>query len=259
VGDFLDGPSLLKVLVTVSHVDTRAQASHIRQCLARLSITILSPEYNCYIQKLNEYVVVLEEGLVARGEALQDTMMNVQAAYMACKDAGFVRFAKDEYGKWEQGANMSLKQYMNSCLIKFKTLKMNGLWETPSPEQEQIIALTAAFTSMKVKATNARSNRTSDGKRESASSGGRTPRKDDGIFAWKEVGPKDGEPKSKVVKGKTYYWCTHHASPLWALHNPDGFPNLCRLHPKYAKLEAAHKAGERADEPTAANMTLQSA
>jgi hypothetical protein len=53
VTGFLDGPSLLKVLVTISHVDTRAQASHIRQCLARLSITILNPEYNCDIQKLN--------------------------------------------------------------------------------------------------------------------------------------------------------------------------------------------------------------
>jgi hypothetical protein len=133
VGGFLDGPSLLKVLVTISHVDTRAQASHIRQCLARLSSTILSPEYNCDIQKLNEYVVVLEEGLAARGEASQDTMMNVQAAYMACKDTDFVRFAKDEYRKWEQGANMSLKQYMNPCLKKFKTLKMKGIWETPSP------------------------------------------------------------------------------------------------------------------------------
>jgi hypothetical protein len=260
VGGFLDGPSLLKVLVTILHVDTRAQASHIRQCLARLSITILSPEYNCDIQKLNKYVVVLEEGLAARGEASQDTMMNVQAAYMACKDADFVRFTKDEYGKWEQGANMSLKQYINSSLIKFKTLKMKGLWETPSLEQEQIIALTAAFTSMKLKATNARSNRTTDGKRESASSGGRTPRKDDGIFAWKGVGPKDGEPKRKAVKGKTYYcWCTHHARPLWALHKPDGFPNLCRLNPKYAELEAAHKAGEKAGEPTAADMTLQRA
>jgi hypothetical protein len=59
--------------------------------------------------------------------------MNVQAAYMACKDTDFVRFAKDEYRKWEQGANMSLKQYMNPCLIKFKTLKMKGIWETPSP------------------------------------------------------------------------------------------------------------------------------
>ena len=74
VNGYQDGPSLLKIIVTISHVDTRAQASHIRQCLARLSITILTPEYNCDIQKVNQYVVVLEEGLAARGEASQDTM-----------------------------------------------------------------------------------------------------------------------------------------------------------------------------------------
>jgi hypothetical protein len=60
---FHDGPSLLKVIVTISHVDTRAQAGYIRQCLARLSITILSAEYNCDIQKINEYVIILEEGV----------------------------------------------------------------------------------------------------------------------------------------------------------------------------------------------------
>jgi hypothetical protein len=34
-GGFLDGPLLLKVMVTILHVNTRAQASHIRQCVAR--------------------------------------------------------------------------------------------------------------------------------------------------------------------------------------------------------------------------------
>ena len=43
---FEDGPSLLKVIVTISHVDTRAQSGYIRQCLARLSITILTDEYS---------------------------------------------------------------------------------------------------------------------------------------------------------------------------------------------------------------------
>jgi hypothetical protein len=260
VSGFLDGPSLLKVLVTISHVDTRAQASHIRQCLARLSITILNPEYNCDIQKLNEYVVVLEEGLAARGESSQDTMMNVQAAYMACKDADFVRFAKDEYAKWEQGATMSLKEYMNSCLIKFKTLKMKGLWETPSPEQEQIIALTAAVSSLslKAKSTKETSSKRTNGKKESTQAG-KTPRKDDGSFAWKGVAPKEGDSTTKVVKGKTYHWCTHHANPLWSLHNPDSFPNLCRLNPRYDELEAAHKAGGKGSEPAAGDMTLQDA
>jgi hypothetical protein len=70
IGGFQDGPSLLKVIITISHVDTRAQAGYIRQCLARLSITVLTAEYNCDIQKLNELVIILEEGLTARGETL---------------------------------------------------------------------------------------------------------------------------------------------------------------------------------------------
>jgi hypothetical protein len=74
-----------------------------------------------------------EEGLSVLGEALQETMMSVQAAYMVCKDADFVRHAKDQYARWEQGATMTLKGYMGSSLTKFKTFKMKGLGEASSP------------------------------------------------------------------------------------------------------------------------------
>jgi hypothetical protein len=70
--------------------------------------------------------------------------LNFHAVHMACQDAGFVRHAKDEYAKkWKHGATVSLKEYMASGLTKYKTLKMKGLSQAPSPEQEQIIALTA--------------------------------------------------------------------------------------------------------------------
>jgi hypothetical protein len=260
---FEDGPSLLKVIVTISHVDTRAQAGYIRQCLARLSITILTPEYNCNIQKINEHVAVLEEGLHARGETSQDTMMNVNTAYMACKDADFVRHAKDEYGRWEQGATMTLlKGYMASCLVKYKTLKMKGLWEAPSPEQEQIIALTAAVSSLKTKAASKVGNKTKTG--SSDKSNKKTDKvpsrtRNAGIFAWKDVPPGAGEATTKVFNEKTYYWCTHHPSPMWALHNPDTYPNLCRLHTKYKEIEAAHKAKGGASEMTANDIKINTA
>jgi hypothetical protein len=263
VTGFQDGPSLLKVIVTILHVDTRAQAGYIRQCLARLSITILTPEYKCDIQKLNEYVIVLEEGLTARGESSQDTMMNVQAAYMVCKDADFVRHAKDEYSRWEQGAAMSLKEYMASALTKYKTLKMKGVWEAPSPEQEQIIALTAAVSSLRTKASKSATSKTGDRKKDHASIG-KGPRQNDGDYAWKDVAPKAGEATKKTVKGKSYYWCTNHLTPLWTLHNPSSFPNLCRYHPKYAELETEWKARKGAGasnkaDPTAADMKLADA
>jgi hypothetical protein len=149
-------------------------------------------------------VIVLEEGLTARGETSQDTMMNVQAAYMVCKDADFVRHAKDEYARWEQGANMSLKEYMNSCLLNYKTLRMKGIWEAPSPEQEQIVALTAAVSSLKFKTKSGKSKPTSkEGSKQADEKG---PRRNDGNFAWKDVALKAGEPTSKVMNGKAYYW-----------------------------------------------------
>jgi YHS domain-containing protein len=238
---FQEGPLLLKVIVRISHVDTRAQAGFIRQCLARLSITILTPEYNCNIRKLNEYVIVLEEGLAAGGKASHDTLMNVHAAYMACKDADFVCHAKDEYARWEQGASMTLKEYMDSAGTKYETLLMKGLWEAPSPEQEQIIALTAAVTSLRTRASKS-------GSKDGASRGkdaaalGKVARKKDGAFAWKDVALKTGESSKKEVKGRTYYWCTQHKQPQWSLHNPDSFPNLCKFHPNYAAMETAWKA-----------------
>jgi hypothetical protein len=48
---------------------------------------------------------------------------------------------------------MSLKDYISSALTKYKTLKMKGQWKQAlSPEQEQIIALSAAIYSLKAKA-----------------------------------------------------------------------------------------------------------
>jgi hypothetical protein len=261
---FEDGPCLLKVIITISHVDTRAQSGYIRQCLARLSITILTDEYSCNIEKINEYVVVLEEGLAARGESSQDTMMNVQAAYEVCKDATFVRHTRDEYSRWEQGATMSLKDFMSSALTKYKTLKMKGVWEAPSPEQEQIIALSAEMSSLKAKAGKLR-ERKEKGPDKRNQDGKKGPRKNEGSYAWKDIAPKAGDSKSKDVKGKTYYWCTNHEHPQWTLHNPNSFPNLCKRHPNYTTMEAAwtasgggvSSAGKK--EPTAADIQLEGA
>jgi hypothetical protein len=98
---------------------------------------------------------------------------------------------------------------------------------------------------------------------ESSKQADKGPRKNDGSFAWKDVPPRAGEPTTNVVKGKTYYWCTHHPNQMWALHNPTAFPDLCRLHPKYVEMEAAHKAkkqgGAGGKELTAADIQLSQA
>jgi hypothetical protein len=163
---------------------------------------------------------------------------------------------------------------MASACTKYQTLIMKGLCESPSPKQEQIIALTAAVSSLKSKTRKVPGGRTdTTGKprdQGAARSGARKnddeyawkdvapkagepnkkrangkdcARKNDDEYAWKDVAPKAGEPNKKRANGKDYFWCTRHKQPQWTLHNPDSFPNLCKYHPKYAELEAAWKAG----------------
>ena len=42
---------------------------------------------------------------------------------------------------------------------------------------------------------------------------------------WKHVAPKDGEPRSKVVDGKTFHFCHKphgkEQKPMWSLHKPE--------------------------------------
>jgi hypothetical protein len=117
-------------------------------------------------------------------------------------------------------------------------------------------------SSLKTRAASKAGNKakaTTPGKSTKKSDKTPTKTRNDGIFAWKDVAPGAEEPTSKIMNGKTYYWCTHHPTPMWTLHNPDTYPNLCRLHPKYKELEAANKAKGGAKEMTADDIKINSA
>jgi hypothetical protein len=131
--------------------------------------------------------IILQKEQYTTATGFQDMMMNVHVAYMECKDTDFVRHAKDEYRKWEQGASMTLKEYMASALTKYKTLKMKGMWEGRSPEQEQIIMLTAAFSLLR--ATKICTDKTGDNKKDMASIG-KNPRRNNGDFAYGRMWPQ---------------------------------------------------------------------
>jgi hypothetical protein len=135
---------------------------------------------------------------------------------------------------------------------------MKGLWEASSPEQEQIIALTAAVTSLKSKLARFTKTKAVDSKKDkSTKSTGGGGSQNTGTFAWKDVAPKANEPTSKVVKGRTYYWCTHHRNPMWAFPNPDAFPNMSQLNPNNTEMEGAFNA--QGGGQTAEDIKLQDA
>ncbi len=125
-----------------------------------------------------------------------------------------------------------------------------------------------AFSYLKAKTNKGKGgpkDRTSAGPKNSKDNKGKGARRNEGVFAWKDVAPKSGDPLTKTFKGKTYHWCTNHENSQWTLHNPNSFPNLCKGHPDYAAKEAAWKAsgGDASSSGdsgvTAADIKLESA
>ena len=92
---------------------------------------------------------------------------------------------------------------MQAALIKYKDRKRSGLWQAPSIEEEQILALTAQIDAMEKAKTSAAKAKKSDSKK--ANDAKKKARTDEYAekYAWKLVPPAAGEPKTKDVNKKT--------------------------------------------------------
>lgn len=77
--------------------------------------------------------------------------------------------------------------------------------------------------------------------------------------AWKQVEPKEGEAKTKVVGDKTYHWCRGHDGAahrkMWSMHAP----NECSIEKSKGKKTAGgdSKAASAKESTTKKNPTLQ--
>ena len=65
-----DGPSLFKVIIMKSQLDTMATVSHIRENLSKLDEKMVELKYN--IITFNEYVYQQTSALTARGQTSND-------------------------------------------------------------------------------------------------------------------------------------------------------------------------------------------
>ena len=141
-------------------------------------------------------------------------LINLFSAYGAVPDKKFVEQIERQKDKFDDGEDVTVKTLMQVALIRYKDRKRSGLWQAPSAEEEQIIALTAQVKGLQTKKHGARSKSTREKKLEST----KTPRRnDDPKYAWKLVAPKPGEPTTKEWNKKTYHFCTNHKA--WCLHN----------------------------------------
>ena len=215
-----NGPCFLKVIIRNTTVDTRSTVFHLRENLNNLEAKMLEVSYD--IEAFNQYVTSQVEQLAARGETSSDLLINVFAAFLAVPDKKFVEYIEKQKDKYDEGEDVSTKKLMQVALIKYKDRKRSDLWQAPSVEEEQIIALTAQIDEMqKEKAMTATANdkpkRPTESKKKS-----RTDRYAE-KYAWKLVPPASGEPKTKEVNKKTYHFCPHHNNGVgaWVIHHPN--------------------------------------
>jgi hypothetical protein len=207
------GPLLLKVVIMVSHVDTRATINSVRTKMSNLDQTMRSLESD--IEKFNEYVIGLVEQLQARGQETQDLLVNLFKGYKSCKDLEFVDYIKKKEDLYEEGGEVSTEQLMEWALNKFKTRQENQTWCQKSDEEETIIALQAQVQSLISKQkSNVGKSATADKKKSKGTKG-----KNDYRAPWMKIAPAEGEPTSKEVEGKEFHWCPTHMA--WVRHKAE--------------------------------------
>jgi hypothetical protein len=208
------GPLLLKLIISKAHVDSRATVSFIRTSLTLLDDKMIEVDSN--IETFNFYVKAQVKSLSARGETSSDLLTNLFKGYKAANDVEFADFIRRKQNLYEEGGDVTHSNLMADSLAKYKARMLVGQWTAPTKEQGQILALTARVEMLTKSAKRGPSTTKPPGKDNDKSKSNK--KKGDSKWAWKDVLPKDGEPKTKDFQGKHYHvGCKYHPNQ-WVCH-----------------------------------------
>jgi hypothetical protein len=220
------GIMLFKLLMRKTNTDMRDMASQLRETLTNLDSYMSMVDSN--IELFNQHVKVNRDGLTARGESSDELTVDLFKAYLCVTDRDFVRYTRNKKDSNDDGEDFTVEQLLTVSLIKFQTRKDSGKWNSLSPEQEQIVALTSEVTYLKDHnlklANNAKPVKSKNsGEKPKKSGKGKKPSKkstDEEKWALKKVPPKEGELKSKQMPDfdNIHHWCEYHQA--WVVHTP---------------------------------------
>ncbi len=113
---------------------------------------------------------------------------------------------------------MAPDKVMTLALRYYADRTRRGQWNQPSPEREQIMALTDQLQSFQQR----RNQKNNKGKKK-GNGGKKGDNKKKGKKRnepkWKSTPPEDGESTTKKVNNKTFHWCANHEK--WVAHTTD--------------------------------------
>jgi hypothetical protein len=220
----------LYTLLEKSEVTSRSLCSHIKRQLGQMN-TIMHSQAKSDIKKFNH---IIDEHLLTLRKHQQplsdDDLINfLFVGYIACSDKNFVTAMERVKDDWElDHSNITPQQLMKLALNKYDTRVLEKSRNKPSSEEREIVALKAQITKLSSTSkqsstgTSDASASTSDptittnnkrrrnGKHKSSTFTGMKNKVWTGDNKWRGEAPSPGAPTTKVVKGKTYHYCSHH-------------------------------------------------
>ena len=214
IGFQYSGACLLKVVISLSYIDTNATTTFIRGRLSSLDAYIKS--IGSDVEKFNTYVKNQLDSLNARGETTQDLLANLFKGYAQASDHVFTAYIAKKQDEYHDGVDVEPEHLMQLALNKYQTLVEDGKWNAPTEADSKIIALEAQVK----KLTRAPAKAPAKGKVGVDKKDKKSPNKGNkNKPEWMAVAPKEGEPKKKTVKDKLYNWCPKHKA--WVRHSPE--------------------------------------
>jgi hypothetical protein len=219
-----DGPCYLKVILMKFYVETNATNFYLRQSLLQLPKKM--EELKSNVPAFNDHVQAITVDLAAGGQESSDLLVYLFLAYLTIKDSNFKRFIERKKEDYDDGKEtITANTLMDQALNKFNQLTQAKTWNKKSPEQEQLIALTARLEEANSKIAELSKKKPKGGpnkdepsadssdpdKDKDTKNGTRQHRQDFGDWKWKR---NDNETEMER-NGTKYYWCDHHG---WGKH-----------------------------------------
>jgi hypothetical protein len=122
--EFPDGLLFFKVIVGLAHLDTRATVSTIRARLLSLDTKIAELQDN--IIDLNMFVQTNKAAFIARGEIMDDLMVNLFKGYKKYRDKQFITWINAKGDAYNECTAIMTDELMELAKNKYQTLIYTG-------------------------------------------------------------------------------------------------------------------------------------
>jgi hypothetical protein len=215
-------PLMYKVIMRLATINSVATTQALRDNLHVLGTFASTVSGN--IDKINSEVDKNYSQIIARGTTVDDPIKILFSAYQIVPCYHFKSYINRMHEDYLGGKLTTLthESLIGMAKSKFNYLHTKDIWGARSPDDDKIIAMTAAIDGLKgqlkFSPQLAAAGGKQDGNGKSKKKGQKTRNKKNTSDCvkqkkdkvWKKVLLKDGKKKEKVHNKCTYHWCKHH-------------------------------------------------